>query len=120
MTRLQTAIGIGFIIAFGLIAQTSDRFSSGAVDINPIPVPAVATSVFSTTVYVQEVTLTNINTVDVTCIISDKQVPPRALYSNLVSPGILVFDFKGRKMPGGVTWNCSDSTSVIGYIQGIK
>ena len=118
--KFKKVIGIGIIISVSLLAQTSERFSTAAVDINPIPVPSVPTTVFPTTVYLQEVTLTNINTIDVFCSIMDRQVPPRALYSNVVSPGILVFSFKGRKMPGGVTWSCADNTSIHGYIQGIK
>lgn len=120
MTKFKKIIGIGIIISVGLLAQTSERFSTAAVDINPVPIPSVPTTVFSSTIYLQEMTLTNINTVDIFCSITDKQTPPRALYSNVVSPGILVFAFKGRKMPGGVIWSCSDSTSINGYMQGIK
>lgn len=110
-----------FTVVIALNGQTlGERFSSSAIDINPTLVPATDTVVFTSTFYLQEVTLTNKSGADVTCTILDRQSTPRELYSNTVSPGIYIFDFKGRKMPGGMSWSCTSSTAVVGYAQGIK
>ena len=118
MKRAATLICIFALALFG--QDPGNRFSSSSVDIDPSPIPSVLTTVFTGTVYVQEVTLTNITGADVTCTIQDRQATPRALYNNVVKPGLYVFSFKGRKMPNGIAWFCGDSTSVIGYIQGVK
>jgi hypothetical protein len=120
INRVAILVGV-LTLALTLVGQESGgRFSSTAVDTDPTPIPASLTTVFTGTVYVQEVTLTNITGADVTCTIQDRQATPRALYNNVVKPGLYVFSFKGRKMPNGVAWFCGDSTSVVGYIQGVK
>jgi len=107
-------------IAMSLSGQDGERFGATAFDIDPTPVPAVLTTVIGTTVYLREVTLTNITASDVTCLIQDRQTTPRAVYNNVVKPGLYIMQFNGRKMPNGISWNCADSTSVIGYVQGTK
>jgi len=101
-------------------AQQGDpRFASFQKEIDPMLVPAVDTAVpgISATVYVNEITLTNVTGGDVTCSILDRQATPRAVFSNTVHPGVYIMPFKGRKMPNGITWSCTGGgTAVVGYI----
>jgi hypothetical protein len=83
------------------------------------PFPATATALFSFTVYVEEITLTNKTDSNVTCSILDRQSTPRELFTGVVNAGsVYVMPFKGRKMPGGITWSCTNGTAVIGYVYG--
>ena len=55
----------------------------------------------------------------VTCSILGPATTPRELFSGVVNAGsAYVMAFKGRKMPGGITWSCTDGAAVIGYMQG--
>ena len=101
-------------------AQGDPRFASFQKEIDPMLIPAVAASVpgISSTVYVNEITLTNRSGSDVTCAILDQQGSPLELFSGTVlKNSVYVMDFKGRKMPNGITWSCSSGTAVVGYVQ---
>lgn len=114
-----------FVLAvLALCAQGQDRFTARDVDTTPALVPATPTDVFTHTVYVEEITLTNTSTSDVICTIQDRQSTPRVLYSDLVfgkgsgKASHYAMRYNGRRMPNGITWSCSDGAAVVGYIQG--
>jgi hypothetical protein len=119
---MKHAVPILFLSVLSLFGQ--DRFGSYSVDIDPTLIPATPTAVWTFTVFVDEVTLTNESTSDVVCSILDRQASPRTLFSDTVGgkgtgkSSHYVMKYNGRKMPGGVTWSCSTGGAVSGYMQG--
>lgn len=116
------------IAALAVSASSQDsRFASFQKEIDPMLVPSSDTPApgvaGTATVYLNELTLTNITGSDVTCTILDRQITPRALYSDTLfgkgsgKASHYVMDYKGRKMPSGITWSCNAANAVVGYMQ---
>ena len=82
--------------------------------------PSSPADVITGDIWLVELTLSNTTGSDVTCTISDKQGTPAALFNNIVHPGLYIFPFKARKMPGGVTWSCGTAAAVVGSIRGMR
>jgi hypothetical protein len=112
------------LLCAAAVSAQADRYTSRDVDVDPALIPATPTAVWTFTVYVEEMTLTNASTNDVTCTIQDRQSTPRVLFSDTIGgkgtgkSSHYVMRYNGRKMPGGVTWSCTDGAAVVGYIQG--
>jgi hypothetical protein len=106
-------------LALTLRAQ-GDRFGALVIDMDPAPVPATLTDVFTTTTFVEEVTLSNTTTSAVTVTIQDRNSPARAFFKDLTISGnsTYVVALRGRKFPGGVAWSASTAGAVVGYVQG--
>jgi hypothetical protein len=115
---MKHAILILFLAVLSLAGQ--DRFTSRDVDTDPVLIPATLTAVFTFTVYVAEITLTNETDAAVTVTIQDRQSTPRALFKDLsiAAKTTYVVPMNGRKFPGGIAWAASSATAVTGYIQG--
>ncbi len=115
---MNRAIAILFLVAAVVLAG-GDRFTARDVDTDPALIPATPTTLFSFTVYVEEITLSNKSASVVTCTIQDRQGTPRELFAGSIGANTLyTMRFNGRKMPSGITWSCTDGAAVVGYIQG--
>ncbi len=115
----MTLARVLILAVLALVAEGGDRFTARDVDTTPTLIPATPTAVWSFTVYVEELTLTNKTATAVTCTIQDRQSTPRELFRGTIAAGTLyIMAFNGRRMPGGFTWSCSDGAAVVGYIQG--
>jgi len=86
----------------------------------PALIPAVAENVFSSDVYLEEITLTNESNSAVTVTVADKQTAPRAVLKDvsLGAKTAYVARFTARFCPNGITWVASDGTAVTGYVRG--
>jgi hypothetical protein len=116
------------MVAMAIHASGQDsRFAAFQFEIDPMLVPSTDTPApgvaGTATIYLNEITLTNTTASDVTCSILDRQGTPRVLYSDTLfakgsgKPSHYVMDYKGRKMPNGITWSCSAANAVVGYLQ---
>jgi hypothetical protein len=119
---LAAALLAAMLTANGQTLNPRPAALSRVVDMDPALVPATATDVTTTTIWVIMITLSNESGSDITCTVTDRQSTPRAL----VGPGITVragehwiqWYPEGRKMTGGIRWSCSNGSSVTGYIVG--
>ncbi len=90
---------------------------SELLETTPGLVPATGTDVWTASVWVEEITLSNITSSAATCTIKDKQETPRSLMEAVSVPAnsIVSARFTARYMPGGFTWSCSSGTAIIGF-----
>lgn len=91
--------------------------TSASLETIPTYIPAVTEDVFDSDCWLQELTLTNNASVDVTVTITDKQVSPKPILSKVpIGPGEMYsVQFGARYMPGGMTWVCSVADALVGY-----
>lgn len=84
----------------------------------PELIPAVDSAVFTSTVTLSQITLTNETASDVTCTIKTKQSTPRTLFGGTVTANTLyVMSYPaGYQSPGGLSWYCSTGTAVSAQI----
>ncbi|HLJ13438.1 MAG TPA: hypothetical protein VKV15_03005 [Bryobacteraceae bacterium] len=117
---MKRSILVLSVLIFAIFGQTSDRFSAYTVDTDPAPIPASLSAVFTFTLYVEEITLTNKTAMEVTVTIQDRQTPARDFMRDVpIAPNdVLVIRMNGRKFPGGLSWSASTADAVIGYVQG--
>jgi hypothetical protein len=110
------AIGLALMLA----AQTTDRFSATSFDMNPVLLPSTTTNVFTTTVFVDEITLSNSSSSAVTVTVSDRQSSPMPLLPAVSVPAnsVVVAALKSRKFPNGLSWSASTPGVVVGYVAG--
>jgi hypothetical protein len=83
--------------------------------------PTSTADVVTGTIWLEEITLTNNSSSDVTVRIRDKQTTPRQIVPDdmvVLAKHVYTIQFKARKCPGGVTWLASDGTNLIGTIRG--
>ena len=86
--------------------------------IYPTAVPTSLTDVVTSDVRVVEITLTNNTSGAITVTVQDKQGSPQAFLSSISVPAnsVYVIETPGlRFMPGGVSWQASD-TGIVGYV----
>lgn len=110
------AIGLALMLA----AQTTDRFSATAFDMNPVLLPDSTTSVYTSTVFVDEITLSNSSSSEVVVTIADRQQTPLPLLPGVKIQGnsAVVVSMKSRKFPNGLSWSASQAGVVTGYVSG--
>lgn len=98
--------------------ETSSKFGR-VEETTPELVPATDTDVWTRTVYLEEVTLSNITASAITCTILDKQSTPRALFKDvsIAANSTVGARFSARYMPSGVSWSCSSATGIVGYMR---
>lgn len=88
-------------------------------DFDPVLIPSSEEDVITENCYVEEITLSNTHSSEVTVTISDKQDTPREFFPAVVlqANSVVSGRFSGRYCPGGLTWVASVADKVVGYIR---
>lgn len=117
---MKRAAFILFVVVLALFSQTPDRFGAYTVETDPAPIPATLTAIFTSTIYVEEITLTNKTAAQVTVTIQDRQTMAREFMKDvpIAANTLYVVRLNGRKFPGGLSWSASSANAVVGYVQG--
>lgn len=122
MKRLLLLLLVSALWATPPTIRRSDLTPLRGVDFDPMLVPDVEEDVFSKSVYLTEITLTNVTAGAVVVTVKDKQGTPRNVLGPLTIAAntTYVIRFDARNCPGGVRWSADTASAVVGYMRGLQ